>query len=122
MKPLDAESLVYPMPRKTRSQWQPSPPGWKATRECHEDLAMVNRKSPQTAVEKISFRLFPPYTERIVEQATLAKVNPNQLARIATMAAADGGLLNLSERLQRIEDELIRLRRDFNQAIIVESE
>lgn len=83
---------------------------------------MVNRKSPRTAVEKISFRLFPPYTERIVEQATLAKVNPNQLARIATMAAADGGLLNLSERLQRIEDELIRLRRDFNQAIIVESE
>lgn len=83
---------------------------------------MSSRKLSRTSISKITFRLFPPYTERIVEQASLARVNPNQLARIATMAAADGGLLNMSERLQRIEDELIRLRRDFNQAIIVDTE
>lgn len=83
---------------------------------------MASRKQPRTSIQKITFRLFPPYTERIVEQASLARVNPNQLARIATMAAADGGLLNMNERLQRIEDELIRLRRDFNQAIVVDTE
>lgn len=33
------------------------------------------------------------------------------------MAVADGGLLDLSNRLQRIEDELLRLRRDFNEAV-----
>lgn len=68
-------------------------------------------------VEKITFRLFPPYTARIAEQARVAKLNPNQFARVATMAVADGGLLDLSNRLQRIEDELIRLRRDFNDAV-----
>lgn len=82
---------------------------------------MGERRDAPGCVEKITFRLFPPYTERIAEQASLARVNPNQLARIATMAAADGGLLNLSERLQRIENELIRLRKDFNDAVIVDS-
>jgi protoporphyrinogen oxidase len=66
-------------------------------------------------IHKISFRLWPPYTETIAEKASLARVSANQYARIATMAAADGGLLNLSERLQRISDELIRLRKDVNE-------
>ena len=51
---------------------------------------MSSRKLSRTSISKITFRLFPPYTERIVEQASLARVNPNQLARIATMAAAEG--------------------------------
>ncbi len=67
---------------------------------------------------KITFRLFPPYTQRVAEQAEAAKLKVNQYARIATMALADGGLLNLSERMQRIEDELIHLRLDFEQAVV----
>lgn len=78
---------------------------------------MARKSALRTEIDKITFRLFPPYTERIAEQAKVARLNPNQFARVATMAVADGGLLDLSNRLQRIEDELIRLRRDFNDAI-----
>lgn len=78
---------------------------------------MTSKRALKSEIDKITFRLFPPYTERIAEQARVAKLNPNQFARVATMAVADGGLLDLSNRLQRIEDELLRLRRDFNEAV-----
>ena len=68
-------------------------------------------------VEKITFRLWPPYTVRVAEVAKQAQLNPNQWARIATMAMADGGLLDLAGRLQRIEETLIRLRLDFDSAV-----
>ena len=72
---------------------------------------------PAAEIEKITFRLWPPYTAWVSEQARLARLKPNQFARVATMAAADGGLLDLSGRLGRIEDELLRLRKDFNDAV-----
>ena len=66
---------------------------------------------------KITFRLWPPYTEKIQEMADAAKLKPNQFARLATISVADGGLLNVAARMERIEDELIRLRKDFNSAV-----
>ena len=79
---------------------------------------MTNKPKPKEAAKKITFRLFPPYTERVAEQAAASKIKVNQFARIATMAMADGGLLNLSERMQRVEDEIIHLRLDFEQAVL----
>jgi hypothetical protein len=70
-----------------------------------------------TEVEKITFRLWPPYTERVAKLAEQARLNPNQVARLAIMAMADGGLLDLSGRLNRIEETLIRFRHDFNSAV-----
>lgn len=67
--------------------------------------------------DKITFRLWPPYTEKIQEMADAAKLKPNQFARLATISVADGGLLNVAARMERIEDELIRLRKDFNSAV-----
>lgn len=67
--------------------------------------------------EKITFRLWPPYTEKIQEMAEAAKLKPNQFARIATISVADGGLLNVAARMERIESELIRLREDINAAV-----
>lgn len=77
------------------------------------------KRSPTVSneVEKITFRLWPPYTERVAEQARAARLKPNQFARLATMSIADSGLLSLSIQLGRIEDELIRLRKDFNNAV-----
>ncbi|TWU62351.1 hypothetical protein V7x_40800 [Crateriforma conspicua] len=72
---------------------------------------------PACEVEKVTFRLFAPYDNLVAKQAQAARMKPNQFARIATMCVADGQLLNLSERMGRIEDELIRLRRDFNNAV-----
>jgi hypothetical protein len=49
--------------------------------------------------------------------AEAARLKPNQFARLATISVADGGLLNVAARMERIEDELIRLRKDFNAAV-----
>ena len=67
--------------------------------------------------EKITFRLWPPYSKRISEMAQAARLKPNQFARMATMAVADNGLLDLNNRLKCIEEVLIRLRMDFNRML-----
>ena len=87
----------------------------------HRALQSPSTEAP-VEIEKITFRLWPPYTAWVSEQARLARLKPNQFARVATMAAADGGLLDLSGRLTRIEEELLRLREDFNQAVDVSRE
>lgn len=76
---------------------------------------MADRKIPQA--DKLTFRLWAPYSEKVMESATAAGLSPNQFGRLATMAMADSGLLQLVDRLGRIENEMIRLRRDFNEAI-----
>ena len=72
--------------------------------------------------EKITFRLWPPYTDRIQEMADAARLKPNQFARLATISVADGGLLNVAARMERIENELVRLRKDFNAAVEAKNE
>jgi hypothetical protein len=67
--------------------------------------------------EKITFRLWPPYTKRISEMAEAARLKPNQFARMATMAVADNGLLDLNNRLKCIEEVLIGLRMDLNRML-----
>ena len=74
---------------------------------------MTDKKDREVGVEKVSFRLFPPYTERVAKQAAHARLSPNQFARLATMAMTDGELLNLCGKLARMESELQRLRRDL---------
>lgn len=69
------------------------------------------------SVAKLTFRVFAPYDELIAERAREANLKPSQFARLATMALADANLLQLTERLTRIESELIRLRKDFNDAV-----
>lgn len=66
---------------------------------------------------KLTYRIWTPYAERIVERARAARLKPNQFARIATMAAVDEDLLSVNERLTRIEETLRRLRKDFKDAV-----
>jgi hypothetical protein len=77
----------------------------------------VEKVFPGEKAEKISFRLWPPYSERITKMAEAARVKPNQFARMATMAVADNGLLDLNNRLKCIEEVLIRLRMDVTRLI-----
>lgn len=63
--------------------------------------------------DKITFRLWPPYTEKIQQMADAARLKPNQFARLAAISVADGGLLNMAARMERIEGELVRLRQDL---------
>lgn len=83
---------------------------------------MANSKQSKRAsrnphADKLTFRLWSPYTEKVLQSANAAGLSPNQFGRLATMAMADSGLLQLTEKLARIEDEMIRLRKDFNDAV-----
>lgn len=60
----------------------------------------------------VVFRLWPPYSALLEEKAKAARMKVNDYARVATMSAADAGLLDLTERMKRFEAELIRLRKD----------
>jgi len=79
-----------------------------------------SRRTRQEQAEKLTFRLAPRYAEKVLQASVAAGISPNQFGRIATMAVAQNGFLSLSDRLGSIEEELIRLRRDFNDATMEE--
>lgn len=60
----------------------------------------------------VVFRLWPPYSALVEEKAKAARMKVNDFARVATMSVSDAGLLDLTERMKRFEDEPIRLRKD----------
>lgn len=66
---------------------------------------------------KITFRLFAPYGRKLLEIARAAGIGHNHFARVATMAAVDRDLFGSDEKLRRIEEVLIRLRKEFNDAL-----
>jgi hypothetical protein len=66
---------------------------------------------------KITFRLFAPYGRKLLEIAQAAGVGHNHFARIATMAAVDQELFGNHEKLKRIEEALLRLQMEFNEAL-----
>lgn len=77
----------------------------------------MKKGAEKTEIDKITFRVWPPYTKRIMETAKLSNLKPNQFARIATLAFSDSGLLDLNRRMKRLEKELVRFRKDFNEAV-----
>lgn len=81
---------------------------------------MATRKSRREQAEKLTFRLTPVYAEKVFESSSAAGLSPNQFGRMATMAIAQHGFLGLSDRLARMEEQLIRLRKDFNDAVYQE--
>ena len=80
-------------------------------------MGKERRKAVNGEVAQLSFRLWPPYSLMVARQAAAAGMKPTQFARLATMAMVDSGLLSLAKRLGRVEDELIRLRKDFNDSL-----
>ena len=89
----------------------------RTKQRCSGMIKNAKDRELKLDVDKVTFRLFAPYDSLVAQQAKAARIKPNQFARLATMCMADGQLLNLSERMERIEAQLIRLRRDFNDAV-----
>ena len=73
-----------------------------------------------TQADKLTFRLWSPYSDKVLQRASAAGLSPNQYGRLATMAMVDAGLLQLADKIGRLENEMIRLRRDFNDAVACE--
>lgn len=82
----------------------------------------MRKKPSKQSANKLSFRLSPEYAEVVEKLAAEAGVNPNTFGRVATMAMAVSRFHDLVGKMGRIEDELIRLRKDFNDAVVGEVE
>lgn len=61
----------------------------------------------------VAFRLWPPYSDLLETTAKAARMKANDFARLATMFVTDAELLDLSGRMQRFEEQLIRLRQEI---------
>lgn len=61
----------------------------------------------------VSFRLWHPYSYKLTEQASAARMRESEYARLATMLVSDMGLFEMNDRMKRVEDQLIRLRKDL---------
>ena len=65
----------------------------------------VNNKGKQ-----FSSRFWEPYDELVIQKARAARIKPNQLVRVATMAFVDPDLLSIHERVSAIDESLKELR------------
>lgn len=82
---------------------------------------MKKRIRPEQA-EKLSFRLTPEYARLVFQVAEASGLTPNQVGRMATMFMVRNRFHEFPERFGRMEDALIRLTRDFNDAVYREGE
>lgn len=65
--------------------------------------------------KQFSSRFWEPYDELVVEKARAARLKPNQLVRLATMAFVDPDLLSIHERICTIEKDLKEFRAEHAQ-------
>lgn len=82
---------------------------------------MKKKVRPQQA-EKLTFRLTPEYAELVYKLADSSGLTPNQVGRMATMFMVRNRFHEFPEKFARIEDAVIRLTRDFNEAVVREGE
>lgn len=73
---------------------------------------------------QFSSRFWEPYDELVVEKAKAARLKPNQLVRLATMAFVDPDLLSIHERVceidrrvKHLQHEQARLTQSINQLL-----
>lgn len=67
--------------------------------------------------DRLTFRLKAPYQRLVAERAKAVGMSPHQFGKFATMVVADHEMLELKRDLQLIRDELIRIRKDLNEAL-----
>lgn len=77
-----------------------------------------NTKSLVEQCEKITIRFARPQAEKIAQQCEQTGIKPSQYVRMAGIAFTDHKYLDLKSMLQMVVDETIRLRRDFNDAVV----
>ena len=65
--------------------------------------------------KQFSTRFWEPYDGLVMRQAEQAGIKPNQLVRVATMSFVDHQLLDVNERLTRIESSLVQLISEFSE-------
>lgn len=80
----------------------------------------MSQKSDEEKAQTIAFRLAADYAKIVARAARAAGVKPNQYARIVTIAVAQNRLLDLSARTARIEDGVIRIRKELGELIVDE--
>jgi len=89
----------------------------------------VRKKSPREQAEKLSFRLTKEYADLVYQVAEASGLTPNQVGRMATMFMVRNRFHEYPEKFVRVEashnklvDAVIRLTKDFNEAVYREGE
>lgn len=85
----------------------------------------MTRKSNKTLAEqceKITSRFAKSQAEKMAAQCEATGIRPSQYLRLAGMAFTDFQFLDLVGKLSSLEQEMKRLRNDFNAAVIQEEQ
>jgi len=80
------------------------------------------KKTSREQAEKLTFRLTAEYAELVYKLAESAGLTPNQVGRMTTMFMVRNRFDEFPEKFGRVENALIRLTRDFNDAVYREGE
>lgn len=81
-------------------------------------MARKSQKSLLEQASKVTVRFPAEVAEAIAEESIKAGIKPSVYVRIATTGFTKHKHLDLMSKLMMAYDELIRLRRDFNDALI----
>ena len=73
------------------------------------------KKSPEEQAERVSFRLDDLSAEKVAKAAKAEGISPHVYSRIATRAFVNHSFLDLAGRMARIEDQLIRVRKELSE-------
>jgi len=82
----------------------------------------MKKKTTRQQAEKLSYRLSEEYAELVGAMAEESGLTPNQIGRMATMFMVRNRFHEFPEKFGRVENALIRLTKDFNEAVYREGE
>ncbi|WP_425399071.1 hypothetical protein [Aeoliella sp.] len=85
-------------------------------------MARRNDRSLEDQCEKITSRFDKHYARRLAKHCEGTGMKPAQLVRFAAMVFLDFGTLDLVTKIQKVEDHLVLLRKDFQEAVYSEEE
>lgn len=85
-------------------------------------MAPKSERTLEEQCERITSRFDKHYARKLAEQCARNGMKPAQLVRFAAMVLIDFSALDLVSKVQRVEDEMIRFRRDFNDAVYRDEE
>ena len=85
-------------------------------------MARRSVRSLEDQCEKITSRFDKHYARRLARQCEGTGMKPAQLVRFAAMVFLDFGTLDLVTKIQKVEDQIVLLRSDFQEAVYSEEE
>ncbi|QDV73197.1 hypothetical protein [Botrimarina mediterranea] len=81
-------------------------------------MAKKTQKPLLEQCKKVTIRFTDGQAEKIAVECLKSGIKPSAFLRLASVAFVDHKMLDLKSTQQTVLDELIRLRRDFSDALV----